>query len=198
MPNVAECELERDPAWKLLCIVFVLLFCDCVRQLQNFLQEHIAIFARPHLDKFLDFCFERDLNAFESSKSPPLLVYVSCCPGFAGIGLWTTSDWDWCSLVVHQAQLHNSGVKATLWETFESKHINKTQVLGQHRNWCFLWLLGGSFLLTFAWRFVEFSILWFQSHLALEGATRNDHKSLMMHDILLRYVCSGWVWLVWP
>ena len=118
MPDVGECELKIEYAHShrletVLCIV-VLLFCGCVRQLQNFLQEHIAIFARPHLDQFLDFCFERDLNALQWSKSPPLLIYVSCCPGFTGIGLWTTSDWDWCSLVVHQAQLHDSGVKATL------------------------------------------------------------------------------------
>lgn len=39
---------------------------------------------------------------------------------------------------------------------------------------------------------------WYQSHFALERATKNDHKSLMTHDILLRYVCSGRVWLVWP
>lgn len=67
--------------------------CDSVpHQPAHIVEGHTAIFPRPHLDKFLDFCFER----------------------FTGVGLWTTSDADWCSLIVNQ-------------------------VLGPDRNWCFLW-----------------------------------------------------------
>ena len=41
-------------------------------------EEHIAVFARPNLPKFLDFCFER----------------------FAGVGIWTASDASWCEMAV--------------------------------------------------------------------------------------------------
>ncbi|CAJ1400170.1 unnamed protein product [Effrenium voratum] len=41
-------------------------------------QEALAIYGRPHLQTFLDFCFEN----------------------FAGVALWSTSDEEWCKLVV--------------------------------------------------------------------------------------------------
>ncbi|CAJ1400172.1 unnamed protein product [Effrenium voratum] len=55
-------------------------------------QEALAIYGRPHLQTFLDFCFEN----------------------FAGVALWSTSDEEWCKLVVDK-------------------------VLGPERSWCFQW-----------------------------------------------------------
>ncbi|CAK9058536.1 unnamed protein product [Durusdinium trenchii] len=55
-------------------------FCDGSSPATYVHEEHTAIYARPHLDEFLDFCFER----------------------FDGVGLWTTSDASWCHLVVDE------------------------------------------------------------------------------------------------